>query len=124
MWKPRGYEASEWNNATVIMIDQARQIGNLKARIEKLKKRSASDIKELEGDKYASEIPCYWVWDESRQEYTTSCLFGVTYADCDYCPKCGRKVDKCVKPTGGISNETQAQMEVGRMLVVYAMRNC
>ena len=60
-------------------------------------------IEELEGDKYASEIPCYWVWDESRQEYTTSCLFGVTYADCDYCPKCGRKVDKCVKPTGGVS---------------------
>ena len=39
MWRPRGYEASEWNNATVIMIDQARQIGNLKARIGKRKIR-------------------------------------------------------------------------------------
>jgi len=45
MWKPRGYEAPEWNNATDIMIDQARQIGNLKARIEKRKKRDEAYIK-------------------------------------------------------------------------------
>ena len=45
MWKPRGYEAPEWNDATDIMIDQARQIGNLKARIEKRRKRDEAYIK-------------------------------------------------------------------------------
>ena len=49
MWKPRGYEAPEWNNATDIMIDQARQIGNLKARIEKRKIRGGVMGKELSG---------------------------------------------------------------------------